>query len=47
MDKIAQGEVFNSTRELIKYLNEEKIKREDIVSVLMPALGQVFLIYYK
>ena len=47
MDKKAQGEAFSNTRELVIFLNENKISKEDILSVLMPTPGQVFLIYYK
>jgi hypothetical protein len=47
MNKRAQGEAFSNTRELVTFLNENEIKREDIVAVLMPIANQVFLIYYK
>jgi len=46
MDKMAYGESFGNTRELVKFLNDHELSKEDIVSVLMSASGQIFLIYY-
>lgn len=47
MNKRAQGEAFDNTRELVIFLNENEISREDVIAVLMPTPNQVFLIYYK
>ena len=46
MSKRAEGVGFDNTRELIRFLNDNEISKEDIVAVLMPVANQVFLIYY-
>lgn len=46
MEKHADCAVFNNTRDIIQYLNNNKISREDIVTI-MDMKGQLFLIYYK
>ena len=43
--KLADCEPFNNTRELIKFLNNNEIPREDIVDIL-DIKGQLLLIYY-
>lgn len=45
-EKTAFSEPFSNTRELIRFLNDFKIKKEDIVTVL-DLKGQLLLIYYK
>lgn len=44
--KKAVCEPFNNTRELVKFLNEWEIQKEDIVDIL-DIKGQLLLIYYK
>lgn len=46
MEKQADCAVFNNTRDIISYLNSNRIPREDIVTI-MDMKGQLFLIYYK
>lgn len=46
MEKQACCEAFNTTRDIIKYLNGNEIQREDIVTIL-DIKGQLLLIYYK
>lgn len=43
--KRADCEPLNNVRDLIKFLNNNNIKKEDIVTVLDK--GQLFLIYYN
>lgn len=45
MKKYAESVPISNTRELIKFLNENEIQKEDIVTVL-EIKGQLFLIYY-
>ena len=44
--KHADSEAFNSTRDIVKFLNANDIPREDIVDIL-DIKGQLLLIYYK
>ena len=46
MREVAVCEVFKNTRDLIKFLNSERIKKECIVSIISMQ-DFVFLIYYK
>ncbi len=46
MDKYIYSEPFNNTRELVYFVNEHEIPKEDIVTVLN-LHGQLMLIYYK
>ena len=46
MEKKADCAVFNNTRDIIQYLNSNRIPREDVVTI-MNIQGQLFLIYYK
>lgn len=41
----AYSDVFQNTRELAKFINEHKLDKDDILSVL-PIGGQIFMIYY-
>ena len=41
----AYSEVFNTTREMVDFINACNIPKGDIVAVL-PIGGQIFLIYY-
>lgn len=45
-EKIAYSKPFSSTREMVKFINEEKLTREDIITVLYMS-GSIFLIYFK
>lgn len=49
MEKDAHSQNFNNTRDLVKFLNENRIPKEDIISVIdmVKTTGQLFLIYYK
>jgi len=42
----AQSEVFNTTRELVDFINAHNIPKSDIVSVLYIGY-QLFLIYFE
>lgn len=44
--KIAQSEPFRTTRELITFINDNGIQKEDIVQIIT-LKDQMFLIYYK
>ena len=44
--KAAQCEPLSNTREVVKFLNQEEIQKDDIVAII-PAGGQLMLIYYK
>lgn len=44
--KYAECEPVGTTRELVKFLNNNNIPKEDIVSIL-DIKGQLLLIYYK
>ena len=46
MEKKAYSEAFNSTRDIVKYLNTNDIPKEDVVDIL-DIKGQLLLIYYK
>ena len=46
MRKYADCAVVRTTRDLINYINDNNISKEDIVTVL-EIKGQIFLIYYK
>ena len=43
--KYADCEPLNSTRDLVKFLNNNNIQREDVLAVL-DIKGQLLLIYY-
>lgn len=45
-NKFADCEPFNNTRELIKFLNNNNISKEDIVEILN-IKEQLLLIYYR
>ena len=46
MDNLkAKSEVFSNTRELTKFINDSRLRKEDIISIL-PIGGQIFMIYY-
>ena len=42
----AYSEPFNNTREIVKFINDNDIKREDIVAVI-DRKTELYLIYYK
>lgn len=44
-EKVAHGEAFSNARELVRFLNDNKIPKEAITSILENK-GQIFLIYY-
>jgi len=39
--------VFNDMRELNNYVNEKKIKKEDIVNIFQDNEGSYLLVYYE
>jgi hypothetical protein len=45
-EKIAYSEPLANSRALVKFLNDNNIPKEDIVTVL-DGKGQLLLIYYK
>lgn len=44
--KVAHSEPFSTTRDLVTFLNDNKIPREDVVQIIT-INGIIFLIYYK
>ena len=46
MEKRANGQPFLQLRDLVKFINEHRIKKEDIVAITTME-GMIFLIYYE
>lgn len=46
MQKFIYSEPFKTTRDLVKFVNNNEIPREDIVTILL-LRGEIMLIYYK
>jgi len=46
MEKFIHSEPFKNTRELVKFVNNNEIPREDIVTIIL-LKGEIMLIYYR